>query len=105
MGPRHGQTQHCCDKLRQSQKQNPAICQTVLFGISIPFTMAVMKQVEARAKRQLMRLMCLECDYRFTKAVTHCRQIDLCEQRQTEVAAIRCPACASDKFDSDLNPV
>jgi hypothetical protein len=65
--------------------------------------MAVMKQGEAVAYRklQLMRLMCLECEHRFIKAVTHWRQIDLCERRKAELAAIRCPVCDSNKFDSD----
>jgi hypothetical protein len=64
---------------------------------------AVMEQGEADAYRkpQLMRLKCLECGCRFIKAVTHWRQIDLREQRKAEVAAIRCPACGSNKFDSD----
>jgi hypothetical protein len=48
-------------------------------------------------KPQLIRLMCLECQCRFIKAVTHWRQIHLREQRKAEVAAIRCPACGSDK--------
>jgi hypothetical protein len=49
-----------------------------------------MEQGEADAYRkpQLMRLMCLECRCRFIKAVTHWRQIHLCEQRKAEVAAI-----------------
>jgi hypothetical protein len=65
--------------------------------------MAIMKQGEAVAyqKRQVMRLMCLECEHRFIKAVTDWRQIDLREQRKAEVAGIRCPLCDSNKFDSD----
>jgi hypothetical protein len=62
-----------------------------------------MKQGEAVAyqKRQLMRLMCFDCEHRFIKVVTHWRQIHLREQRKAEVLAIRCPLCGSNKFDSD----
>jgi DNA-directed RNA polymerase subunit RPC12/RpoP len=65
--------------------------------------MAVIKQGEAAAYRkpQLIRLMCLECEHRFIKAVTHWRQIHLREQRKAEVAAIRCPACGSNRLDPD----
>ena len=65
--------------------------------------MAVMKQGVAVAyeKWQVMRLMCLECEHRFIKAVTHWRQIHLREQWKAEVAEIRCPLCGSNKFDSD----
>ena len=63
--------------------------------------MAIMKQGVAVAyqKRQVIRLMCLECEHRFIKAVTHWRQIHLREQRKAEVAGIRCPVCDSNKFD------
>jgi hypothetical protein len=68
---------------------------------------AVMEQGEADPYRkpQLLRLKCLECDCRFMKAVTHWRQIHLREQRKAEVAAIRCPACGSNKFNPDPHRV
>jgi DNA-directed RNA polymerase subunit RPC12/RpoP len=60
-----------------------------------------MPDILPQPRWQMLKLMCIDCGYRFRKRVDHFSQRHLWKQRSEAIAAIRCPRCSSRFIDSD----